>query len=42
MFGLPLMYAALLVHPQRDLSALRLCLYAMARAHRESAAQWPS
>jgi long-chain acyl-CoA synthetase len=30
MFGLPLMYAALLVHPQRDLSALRLCLYAMA------------
>ncbi len=33
MFGLPLMYAALLHHPartQRDLSSLRLCLYAMA------------
>jgi len=33
MFGLPLMYAALLQHPlraQRDLSHLRLCLYAMA------------
>ncbi|WP_296223672.1 AMP-binding protein [Ralstonia sp. UBA689] len=33
LFGLPLMYAALLHHPlraQRDLSSLRLCLYAMA------------
>lgn len=33
LFGLPLMYAALLQHParsQRDLSSLRLCLYAMA------------
>ncbi len=33
MFGLPLMYGALLNHPeraQRDLSALRLCVYAMA------------
>lgn len=33
MFGLPLMYAALLHHPARsqyDLSCLRLCLYAMA------------
>jgi len=33
MFGLPLMYAALLNHPeraQRDLSTLRLCIYAMA------------
>jgi long-chain acyl-CoA synthetase len=33
MFGLPLMYGALLQHPQRaqhDLSALRLCIYAMA------------
>ncbi|MGN8060438.1 AMP-binding protein [Ralstonia sp. 22111] len=33
LFGLPLMYAALLHHPlraQRDISSLRLCLYAMA------------